>query len=109
MQGATEIALTKLDVLSYMEKIPVCTKYIVNGETSDRFPFPAALGDARPVIEFLDGWGADISSARRYEELPSAAKRYVEYIENAVGCPITYISVGAERDSIIIRKGERTL
>ena len=107
VQGATEIALTKLDVLSYMKKIPVCTKYIVNGKETDVFPFPAALPGAKPVIEYLGGWNVDISSVRRFEELPIEAQKYVEYVENAIGCPITYISVGAERDSIIIRKKEK--
>ena len=106
VQGATEIALTKLDVLSYMKKIPVCTKYVVNGKETDRFPFPVALADAKPVIEYIDGWGVDVSAARQFEDLPIEARRYVEYIEKAVGCPITYISVGAERDSIILRGKE---
>ena len=104
VQAATEIALTKLDVLSYMDRIPVCTSYLVNGEKTDRFPFPAALGAAKPVIEYVDGWECDISSVRRWEDLPTAAQNYVTLIEKAVGCPITYVSVGPERDSIIIRK-----
>ncbi|MBO7376594.1 MAG: adenylosuccinate synthase [Clostridia bacterium] len=106
VQGATEIALTKLDVLSYMKKIPVCTKYKVGGKETDRFPFPAELYEAEPVIEYLDGWESDVSTARRFEDLPSQARKYVEYVEKAIGCPITYISVGAERDSIIIREKE---
>ena len=104
VQGATEIALTKLDVLSYLDKIPVCTRYRLNGTETDRFPFPAALEDAEPVTEYLDGWKCDISAVRRWEELPQAAKSYVSFIEKAIGCPITYISVGPERDSIIIKK-----
>ncbi|MBR7040845.1 MAG: adenylosuccinate synthase [Clostridia bacterium] len=103
MQQATMIALTKLDVLSYMKTIPVCTAYSVDGQNTDRFPFPAALADAQPVIEYLEGWQCDISGARRWEDLPKAAQDYVSFIENAIGCPIKYISVGAERDSIIIR------
>ena len=105
VQDATEIALTKLDVLSYMDTIPVCTHYVVNGELTDRFPFPMALEDAEPVIEYFDGWKKDISHIRKWEKLPDEAKAYVEYIEKAIGCPITYISVGPERDSIIYRKG----
>lgn len=104
VQAATEIALTKLDVLSYMEKIPVCTHYMVKGEKTDRFPFPSALKYATPVIEYMEGWGTDISGIRRFEDLPAAAQRYVEFTEKAIGCPITYVSVGPERDSIIIRK-----
>ncbi|MBQ2944799.1 MAG: adenylosuccinate synthase [Ruminococcus sp.] len=104
VQGATEIALTKLDVLSYMDKIPVCTHYLVSGEKTDRFPFPIALKSAKPVVEYLDGWKCDVSSVRTWEELPKQAQEYVTFIEKAIGCPITYVSVGPERDSIIIRK-----
>ncbi len=102
-QAATEVALTKLDILSYMDKIPVCTHYIAGGARTDVFPFPAALDDAKPVIEYLDGWKCDISSARTWEDLPEKAREYVTFIENAIGCPITYVSVGPERDSIILR------
>ena len=103
VQAATAIALTKLDVLCYMDKIPVCTKYIVDGKETDRFPFPYALDDAKPVIEYFDGWKCDISNVRKFEDLPEAAKKYVLYIEEQIGCPIKYVSVGAERDSIIYR------
>ena len=103
MQAATEIALTKLDVLSYMDRIPVCTGYIVNGELTRDFPFPAALDDAKPVIEYLPGWKCDISGVRKWEELPEKAKEYVLFIQRAIGVPITYVSVGPERDSIILR------
>lgn len=103
VQAATEIALTKLDVLSYMDKIPVCTHYMLNGEIIDRFPFPAALKNAKAVIEYFDGWKCDISEIRRWEDLPKEAQEYVTFIEKAIGCPIKYISVGPERDSIIIR------
>lgn len=106
VQGATEIALTKLDVLSYMEKIPVCTHYRVNGELTDEFPFPTALKYAEPVIEYFDGWKSDVSGVRKFEDLPEAAQKYVEFIEQSIGCPITYVSVGPERESIIVRKGE---
>ena len=103
MQGATAIAITKLDILSYMKQIPVCTKYIVDGEETEDFPFPTALEDAKPVTEYLDGWECDISGARTWEELPVNARKYVEYIERQIGCPVKYVSVGAERDSIVIR------
>ncbi len=103
VQAATEIALTKLDVLSYMDKIPVCTRYELNGELTDEFPFPVALNDAKPVIEYFDGWKTDISGIRKWEDLPEAAQKYVEYIEKEIGCYIKYVSVGPERDSIIIR------
>lgn len=104
VQDATEIALTKLDVLSYMDKIPVCTRYLLNGEKTDRFPFPTALDSAEPVIEYFDGWNCDISKVRNFADLPKEARDYVLYVEKAIGCPITYVSVGPERDSIIIRK-----
>ena len=107
MQNATEIALTKLDVLSYMDSIPVCTAYIVDGERTEDFPFPSALDEAVPVTEYLAGWNCDISSVRTWDELPEAAKRYVSFIEESAGCPVTYISVGPERDSIIIRKDRK--
>lgn len=104
VQGATEIALTKLDVLSDMEKIPVCTHYLLDGEETDDFPFPAALEDAEPVIRYFDGWQCDISNMRSWDELPMEAKAYVTFIQEEIGCPINYISVGPERDSIIIMR-----
>ena len=102
-QGATNIALTKLDVLSYMDKIPVCAHYELNGEQTDDFPFPVLLQDAKPVVEYLPGWQCDISGARNWEDLPEAARSYVEYVEKAIGCHIGFVSVGAERESLIIR------
>ncbi|MBO4212552.1 MAG: adenylosuccinate synthase [Clostridia bacterium] len=103
VQAATSIALTKLDVLSYMDKIPVCTHYMLNGKQTDEFSFPAALDDAKPVIEYMDGWGVDISGCRKFEDLPIQAQKYVEYIEKEIGCHIGYVSVGPERESIIYR------
>ena len=103
MQSATNIALTKLDVLSYMEKIPVCTRYEINGEQTDEFPFPTLQNIAKPVIEYMDGWMCDISKITEWDKLPAAAQRYVEYVEQAIGCRIGYVSVGPERDSIILR------
>lgn len=103
VQAATSIALTKLDVLSYMDKIPVCTKYIVDGKETDSFPFPLLLKTAQPKIEYFEGWKCDISGVRRWDDLPNAAQDYVLFIEKEIGCPIDYVSVGAERDSIIFR------
>ncbi|MBP5755869.1 MAG: adenylosuccinate synthase [Clostridia bacterium] len=103
VQAATCIALTKLDVLSYMRAIPVCTHYELNGSKTDEFPFPTALAEAKPVIEYMEGWVSDISACRRFEDLPVQAREYVEFIEKSIGCPIKYVSVGPERDSIIIR------
>ena len=102
-QAATNIALTKLDVLSYMDKIPVCAHYTLDGKQIDEFPFPAVLPEAKPVVEYLDGWKCDISGVRKWEDLPEAARKYVEYVERQIGCHIGYVSVGPERDSIIIR------
>ena len=102
-QGATNIALTKLDVLSYMDRIPVCAHYRLNGRITDEFPFPALLNDAEPVMEYMEGWKCDISGVRTWENLPVQARKYVEYLEAAIGCRIGYVSVGPERDSIILR------
>lgn len=103
VQGATNIALTKLDVLSYLDKIPVCTRYLLDGKETGRFPFPALLAEAKPVTEYVDGWKCDISGVRKWEDLPAAAQKYVEMVEKAIGCHIGYVSVGPERDSIILR------
>ena len=86
-----------------MDKIPVCTHYEIDGKNIDDFPFPTLLSSAQPVIEYMEGWKCDISSVRRWQDLPKQARDYVEYIESKIGCPITYVSVGPERDSIIIR------
>ena len=103
VQGATNIALTKLDVLSYMEQIPVCAHYELDGKVMDEFPFPALLAEAKPVMEYKEGWKCDISGVRTWEDLPQAAKDYVTYVEEQIGCHIGYVSVGPERDSIIVR------
>ena len=103
LQGATQIALTKLDVLSYMDYIPVCVRYRLDGTETDFFPFPGDLSRAEPVIEYLDGWHCDISGIRHWDDLPIAAQRYVTYLEDAIHCPVRFISVGAERSSIIIK------
>ena len=103
VQGATNIALTKLDVLSYMDQIPVCAHYELDGKVTDEFPFPALLAEAKPVMEYKQGWKCDISGVRTWEDLPQAAKDYVTYVEEQIGCHIGYVSVGPERDSIILR------
>lgn len=102
-QAATNIALTKLDVLSYMDEIPICARYSVDGVETDEFPFPSLLNDAKPVMTNMPGWKCDISGVRRWEDLPKEAQDYVLYIEKEIGCHIGYVSVGPERDSIIIR------
>ena len=103
IQGATEIALTKLDVLSYMKEIPVCVQYEIHGQKTEEFPFTAVVDEAKPVFTTMPGWGCDISSVRKWEDLPVEARNYVEYIEKAIGCRISYVSVGAARDEYIQR------
>lgn len=102
MQGCTAIALTKLDVLSYMEMIPVCVAYEIRGERCDSFP--SGIDDlmvAKPIYEYLPGFHCDISHCRSIEELPREAIDYIRFIESAVDCPIRYLSVGAEREAYI--------
>ena len=103
LQGATELALTKLDVLSYLSRIPVCVAYEMDGRKTTAFPYTPDLDDCKPVYEYLPGWQCDISGCRRFEDLPQAAQDYVLYAEEALGCKIRYVSVGAERDQLIIR------
>ncbi|MCR5783215.1 MAG: adenylosuccinate synthase [Clostridia bacterium] len=100
-QAATSLALTKLDVLSGYEKIPVCVAYEIDGETVHDFPTGARLDRAKPVYEYMEGWNCDISSCRKIGDLPEKALEYVRYIERAVGCPVEYVSVGAEREAYI--------
>jgi adenylosuccinate synthase len=101
VQGADEIALTKLDVLAYLDKIPVCTAYEIDGVKTGRFPSGSALMKAKPVIEYLEGFKTDISKCRKVKDLPNAAIKYIKYIEDAVGCRIKYVSVGAGRDDYV--------
>ncbi len=103
VQGADEIALTKLDILSSLDKIPVCVSYTVDGKEVHEFPTGKALTDATPNIEYMEGWKCDITGCRKWEDLPKAAQDYILYIEKVVECPIKYVSVGAERDEIIVR------
>lgn len=98
IQGATDIALTKLDVLSYLDKIPICVAYKIDGKRVDVFPSVIELEKAEPIYEYVDGWKCDISYCRSFDELPEAAKSYIKYIEKATDCHIKYVSVGAGRD-----------
>ena len=104
MQGADELALTKLDVLSYLDEIPVCVAYDIDGEKTTEFPRGERLDKAKPVIEYLKGWKCDISNCRKVSDLPKEALDYIKYVEKAVGCPITYVSVGAEREQYVVMK-----
>jgi adenylosuccinate synthase len=102
VQGANQLALTKLDVLSYLDTIPVCVAYEIDGEKTDRFPTGDRLIKAKPVYEYLEGFKTDISKCRKAEELPDAALRYIRFIEKGVGCTIKYVSVGAGRDDYLL-------
>ena len=102
MQGADEIALTKLDVLSYLDRIPVCVAYEVDGQRTTEFPTGAALDRAKPIYEYVPGWQCDISGCRRIQDLPKAAVDYIHFLEQAVGCHISYVSVGAAREQYIV-------
>ncbi len=104
MQGATDVVLSLLDVLGYLDKIPVCTGYEIDGVVTDEFPVTPVLNKAKPVIEYLDGWKCDIRGIKSYDELPENAKKYVEFIEEKVGFPITYVSNGPKREDIIRRE-----
>ncbi len=101
VQGATTLALTKLDILSGLDKIPVCVAYDIDGNIRHDFPVNDELNMAKPVIDYLDGWQCDITGCRTFEQLPVNAQKYIRYIEKAVDCPIEYISVGADREQYI--------
>ena len=103
LQGATELAFTKLDVLSYLDKIPVCVAYELNGGQTARFPYTPALYDCKPVYEYLPGWKCDISGCRSFENLPAEAQNYVLFAEKELSCRIPFVSVGPEREQLIIR------
>lgn len=103
IQGATEIALTKLDSLSGLDPLFLCTHYECNGRRVDRFPLNPVLDKAQPMYKEMQGWQEDISSCRHFGDLPSAARAYVLEIERLIGCRIRYVSVGPERHSLIDR------
>ncbi|OJU09401.1 MAG: hypothetical protein BGN88_09725 [Clostridiales bacterium 43-6] len=102
LQGTTEVALSLLDVLGYQDKIPVCVGYEIDGKVTNVFPITSKLNKAKPVYEFLDGWKCDISMVRSFSNLPIQTKKYVEFIEEKLGYPITMISNGPKRNDIII-------
>jgi len=101
LQGATEVALSLLDVLGYLDKIPVCTAYEIDGKTIDQFPVTPRLNRAKPVYTALDGWNCSIRGIREFDRLPENAKKYVRFVEQQIGFPITMISNGPSRDDII--------
>ncbi|MCI8586315.1 MAG: adenylosuccinate synthase [Lachnospiraceae bacterium] len=103
LQGATDVAFTVLDVLGYLDEIPVCVGYEIDGEVTTEFPVTGLLLKAKPVYETLPGWKCDIRGIRTYEELPENCRKYVEFIEEHIGFPITMVSNGPGRNDIIFR------
>lgn len=104
LQGTTDVAFTVLDVLGYLDEIPVCVGYEIDGEVTTDFPVTAKLEKAKPVFKALPGWKCEIRGIRNYEELPENCRGYIEFIEQQIGYPITMISNGPSRDDIIYRK-----
>ena len=104
LQGTTDVAFTVLDVLGYLDEIPVCTGYEIDGEVTTDFPVTSKLEKAKPVLEVLPGWKCDIRGIKNYEELPENCRKYVEFIEEKIGYPITMVSNGPGRSDIIYRK-----
>ena len=103
VQGATEVALTNLDVLGYLDEIPLCTAYASDGEHTTTFPTTGPLERAQPVVTTLPGWRSDLTAIRRYQDLPRQTQQYVETIEELIATPIRWLSVGPERNAMILR------
>lgn len=103
MQGATEVALTVLDVLGYLKELPVCVGYEIDGKVTKDFPTTVQLKKAKPVYEVLPGWECEIRGIKTYEELPENCRKYIEFIEKELGVPVTLVSNGPGRDEIIHR------
>ena len=103
LQGTTDVAFTVLDVLGYLDEIPVCVGYEIDGEVTTDFPTTAKLEKAKPVLKNLPGWTCDIRGIKKYEDLPENCRKYVEFIEEQIGYPITMVSNGPGRDDIIYR------
>ena len=104
IQGATEVALTVLDVLGYLDEIPICVGYEIDGEVVKDFPVTYKLEKAKPVLKTLPGWKCDIRGIKKYEDLPAECRNYIETIEAELGVPVTMVSNGPGRDEIIMRK-----
>ncbi len=103
IQGATDVAFTVLDVLGYLDEIPVCTGYEIDGKVVTDFPTTRLLEKAKPVIETLPGWKCDIRGIKKYEDLPENCRKYIEFVEEKLGFPITMVSNGPGREDIIYR------
>ena len=106
VQGATEVALTCLDVLGYLDEIPVCVGYEIDGEVTDVFPVTPRLLRAKPVLEALPGWKCDLRGVKHYEELPAEAKAYVDFLEKKIGVPIRMVSTGPRREDMTYRESK---
>ena len=104
MQGATEVSLTVLDVLGYLDELPICVGYEIDGKVTKDFPVTAELKKAKPVYEKLPGWKCEIKGIRKYEELPENCRKYIEFIEKELGVPVTMVSNGPGREDIIYKK-----
>lgn len=104
MQGTTDVAFTVLDVLGYLDEIPVCVGYEIDGTVTTEFPTTPLLEKAKPVLEVLPGWKCDIRGIKNYEELPENCRKYIEFVEEHIGFPITMVSNGPGREDIIFRK-----
>ena len=104
LQGATDVAFTVLDVLGYLDEIPVCVGYEIDGQVTTDFPTTYLLEKAKPVYEILPGWQCDIRGIKKYEDLPENCRKYIEFVEKHIECPITMVSNGPGRDDIIYRK-----
>jgi len=104
MQGATQVSLTVLDVLGYLDELPICVGYEIDGKVTRDFPVTAELKKAKPVYEKLPGWKCEIKGIRKYEELPENCRKYIEFIEKELGVPVTMVSNGPGREDIIYRK-----
>ena len=103
VQGATEVALTCLDVLGYLDEIKVCTGYEIDGKVTDQFPTTPDLLKAKPVFTTLPGWRCDIRGCKDYDDMPENDKAYVDFLEAQIGYPITLVSTGPKRDEITHR------
>lgn len=104
MQGATQVSLTVLDVLGYLDELPICVGYEIDGKITRDFPVTAELKKAKPVYEKLPGWKCEIKGIRKYEELPENCRKYIEFIEKELGVPVTMVSNGPGREDIIYKK-----
>ena len=107
LQGTTDVAFTVVDVLGYLDEIPVCTGYEIDGKVTTEFPVTNQLEKAKPVLEVLPGWKCDIRGIKKYEDLPENCRKYIEFVEEHIGYPITMVSNGPGRDDIIYRGFEK--